>query len=330
MTEDNENATGYPQHPDDSRGDMWSIIDRRRCQDTLWPKWVTVHLTDLCNHHCDWCWYSRSEQSISPELLIDAINVLASKECSEITVSGGGEPLLYPAFSDVLEALALLPSIRKRLYTNGSLLGRFAASAHVFDYIRVSIDAGGSESYAKEHRAPRSVYHDTLELLGIWASRPNLVDVGISVVVHSRNVSNLPQLVQDCERYGINKIFLKPKMRGLVRESFPHIAELYSDSVRIHFVRDLGVYGQPDEQASSLAALLSTNDSIYPCCHLQSERFKIASLRDIRTHERAARVFGGPRHLDALRSYSSIGHPCRIHDAWLDQINWLRASPLET
>lgn len=154
----------------------WLLRERGRLPES--PKQVQLILSDLCNQDCVWCAYRMSGYT-SNELFMGesepaayghnnpkrwvpterALSLLDEfKEVGVLSVqfTGGGEPTVHPQHEDIFEK-ALSLGLRCSLVSNGvkwsepliqELLPRF-------DWVRVSIDAGNEESYARIRRTPK-------------------------------------------------------------------------------------------------------------------------------------------------------------------------------
>ncbi len=306
-------------HPDDRRGDSETIRARESTDGDFTPRWLSIHPTDHCNHRCDWCWYERSKDAVARNSLLTALSTLLHAGDVDLVVSGGGEPTLYPGFSDLLAVLETTTGVHRKLYTNGSRLGRTDSISAAFDYVRVSIDAGGPEAYSVEHGCDPSEYYRTLEALARVGSETS---VGVSAVVHERNASTIPRLVQDCERFGIRTLVLRPLLVGQSRQSMPEVGEVASDFVDVLVVSDPGVYSQPTLGVAALPLLLAPDGFVYPCCHAVGPEFRIAAISEL---EEGSWV-GSERHLSALRAYVQKPHSCQAFDPQLDYVRLGRYS----
>ncbi len=302
-----------PAHPDDSRPDAEVVRFRMTDPLDLSPCWLTVHPTDRCNHRCDWCWYERTSDVADEVELLAAIRALVDGGVQDIAVSGGGEPTMFRGFDTLLSMFEQMEGVRRKLYTNGSRIDRFGGLANAFDYIRVSLDAGGPDAYALEDGCDPSDYHRILESVAGLATQTR---VGVSAVVTARNVASMPQLLADCERFGIPTLFLKPLLVGFEREELPILPTLQSDLVDVHLVRDLlGRYENlPTRSVAALPLLLAPDGFAYPCAHAFGPDFRLGTLADVAEPEWSS----GSRRAQVLDSYAAFPHSCRAFDAWLD------------
>jgi MoaA/NifB/PqqE/SkfB family radical SAM enzyme len=127
------------------------------------PRRVELHLTNKCNHNCIVCWirspYLKSsfdeyyKQELSCDTVLSLIDELYKMGVDIIHISGGGEPLMHPAFWDILCAIKK-KRIACRLNTNFSLLDEEGIKKLIsckLDELTASVWAGSPESYAKTH-----------------------------------------------------------------------------------------------------------------------------------------------------------------------------------
>ncbi|MEI6831362.1 MAG: radical SAM protein [Candidatus Omnitrophota bacterium] len=125
------------------------------------PKFVQIDLTDDCNNSCLCCWCNSSlkkEKSsqrdyLDYSALIKIIDELKQMGTREITLSGGGEPFMYPQLLDVV-AYIKKKGINCQLYTNFTLatkesLRRLADLG--LDRLIVSLWAADSKVYSLLH-----------------------------------------------------------------------------------------------------------------------------------------------------------------------------------
>ncbi|MCE5239400.1 radical SAM protein [bacterium] len=303
-------------HPDDRRRDMRTVRDRLARPEHLWPSVVTVHPTNRCDHRCGWCWFQRDGTCIDMQECIRALEVLIGMGAREIVVSGGGEPLLHPDIRELLAFLGSVPTVTRRLYTNGSQLAALPELREAFDYVRVSMDAGEAQLYSVLHGTGATAYGATLAALGELGQSAAAPLVGVSMIVTDANMHTCTSLIADCRRLGIPFVFLKPMMDTLTHRSLPavHIAD--ADQVQVH-VRE---GRRPDSQTllpmpmsvAAMAIALTADGGLYACCHLCGEEHRLCHCGD----RRLSAAIGALRHRRALEHYRSLQHPCRAHDAW--------------
>lgn len=305
-------------HPDDPGPKLASLDARLRIAGIGWPASVTVHPTDVCNHHCSWCWFQRSSDRVDMPTVTAALELFVRRGAEEIVVSGGGEPLLHPNVRDLVSALQAWPGVHRRLYTNGSRLSRFPEIHRAFDYVRVSMDAGGAKLYSRLHGARESDYWRILKSLSNIARSSSGTRVGVSVVETSENCHSLDTLIADCAASGVDHVLVKPLLNNTKRASVAHIVQIAeAPQVKIENrsfpLPNLPVRGGPCPlEAMSFSVLIAPDGDLYPCCHLLGEQWRIAAV-DVLALSTA---IGSDHHRKVLQEYARASHPCGIHDLW--------------
>lgn len=241
------------------------------------------------------------------------LEAMVLRNTREITVSGGGEPLLHPRVSELLTYLASIRQVHRRLYTHGGLLERFGpAIAESFDYVRISIDAGDAEVYSLLHGTSQEAFHK------LFASARDLINagtsLGLSMVVTRDNAQTVLPLIERCAEYNIRYVFLKPLMEGLWRVPLPTLAQIDRVGAVEVQIRDANYVNSRIEampqSVASIAATLTADNYIFPCCHLTTSDWRIAGVGDHLDCE------WDLRHTAVATAYSSVPHACRVHDAW--------------
>lgn len=165
------------------------------------PVHVQLILSDLCNQDCSFCAY-RMSSGLSRELFGTAKTHNPNRmiptakateivlDCAELGVkaiqfTGGGEPTVHPAHLELFE-LAQRLGMETSLVTNGVKLDPEHDAVLGHTWIRVSVDAGDPETYAKVRRVPighwNKVWGNVRQLASAYAGR-----LGIGFVVTPDN-----------------------------------------------------------------------------------------------------------------------------------------------
>lgn len=178
------------------------------------PVQVQFILSDLCNQDCHFCAYRMSgytsnelfvgdseraayghdnpKRWVPTERALSLIDEFKAAGVLSIQFTGGGEPTVHPEHEAIFEkALAL--GLRCALVSNGVRWSDFLIERLLpyFDWVRVSIDAGNPESYAKLRRTPIGnwdrVWGNVRRLAEIVDAedRPTIIGVGFVVTPDS-------------------------------------------------------------------------------------------------------------------------------------------------
>lgn len=282
----------------------------------FWPLSITIHPTAACNHGCAWCWFSHSADCADISKIIDAIELFLANGLEEVVVSGGGEPLLHPQIELLFEYLELQNDITRRLYTNGSLLARYPQVACAFDYVRVSIDAGGADDYARVHRESPLMYEKIFKELKAISNRSQNTEVGVSMVVNADTASTMSTLLEDCAKFDIKFVVAKPLLEKNFSKypiGFHPVNPPEGVKLMLHESRARNI--KPNTlplEISAFSILIDCDDCIYPCCHLKGDQWRIARA----TRADILKSFGSDRHIRILTSYAREVHDCPAYNLW--------------
>ncbi len=105
---------------------------------------ISTHIspTSKCNLSCSYCSVAKRNRHFQIKLPViqDYITKLKSRGLKAVTITGGGEPLLYPHFNQLVKWLKD-EGLRIALITNGTLCDK-VTTWEAFDWVRVSITSG--------------------------------------------------------------------------------------------------------------------------------------------------------------------------------------------
>jgi len=121
---------------------------------------IQLEFTTRCNHNCVYCpryliGKTRPLGDITPEmadLLVERLAEIKDKYNLTLSVSGFGEPDLYPGFIDLIYRLKVASKASMRLNTNASLLHRYGHDLIISKYvdrITLSLNLPNEELYRK-------------------------------------------------------------------------------------------------------------------------------------------------------------------------------------
>jgi len=124
------------------------------------PVSINLDLTSACNFSCPFCVDSKltnAGKSLTFGKVKRAIDTLRSHGLLSVILIGGGEPTLHKDFGEIVRYLKS-KGLQVGIVTNGSRLEKIKAVVEDLkekDWIRVSIDAAGEETFKALHR-PRT------------------------------------------------------------------------------------------------------------------------------------------------------------------------------
>lgn len=104
------------------------------------PIHVQLNLTNACNFNCDFCSCSERDKQLSIPYaeVVEMMKLYHNLGMTAVTITGGGEPLVYPELPKLLKYLKAL-NVEVGLVTNGSLLHKLSvADLNRIRWIRIS------------------------------------------------------------------------------------------------------------------------------------------------------------------------------------------------
>ena len=273
-----------------------------------------VHLvpTNRCNHHCLFCSY-RTESSRCSQLfdsrdhiprrrLYELMSEFKVAGVSSVQFTGGGEPTCHPDFGEVLQHVQKL-GIESALVTNGSFLQRLSKDNLLqLAWLRVSIDAGSPETYAKIRNVSSAVWFQVLDnIRTLTKQRENSqskIKIGLGFVVTPDNWQEVEAfLVMACAIGGgnvrIGASFFETdkeahasyhdKVKAQIDRARKHSGNLRIFDYFSDRLSDL-MQQKPDYPVCLYARLvpyIGADQQVYTCCNMSyNKRGRIGSIAE--------------------------------------------------
>jgi len=214
------------------------------------PVLVEVDPSNACNHGCHFCISSyihlpeskglrTYDKSIMPkETLMMLCKDLADMEVRAVNWTGGGEPTINPGLKDTIEYLGRR-NVKMGMFTNGTLLEKhnlYETMLQYMSWIRVSVDAGVSETYNSIRRTVKNksdwsvMLHNLRNLLKLrgnvkidraYAAMPRkltLPTIGVGFVITPDNFTEIIDFAKVFSEYSVDYCQFKPEIVNLERE----------------------------------------------------------------------------------------------------------------
>jgi organic radical activating enzyme len=192
------------------------------------PISINLDLTTACNYRCDHCidWdILNTKHRHDEESLRSSINTMVERGLRSVILIGGGEPTIYPGFTDFVRFLKDL-ELQVAVVSNGSRGDKLLEVAELFeerDWVRLSLDAGSDELFRAMHKPVKKSL--TLDEICSWIpkikERNSRFSVGFSyiivwggasreeVAIHE-NIHEVVMATERARRFGFDYISLKP------------------------------------------------------------------------------------------------------------------------
>ena len=260
------------------------------------PKQVQLILSDLCNQDCSFCAYRMSgytsnelfmgdskaakyghdnpKRWIPTDRALALMNEFKNAGVLAVQFTGGGEPTVHPKHEAIFNrALAL--ELHCSLVSNGLKWSSNLVEEILpkFDWIRVSIDAGDADAYAKIRRTPMqnwdNVWANVIDLRHAilrWQSDTRL---GLGFVVTPESFQGIPEFARLARDAGVNNIRYTAMFSTEAETPFLRIYDRICDLIKV--AKDLAT---PDfavhDNFGSRFADLKQHAPDYKTCGYQS------------------------------------------------------------
>lgn len=277
------------------------------------PVHVQMVLSDLCNQDCGFCAYRMSaglsnelfpqgkrknpNRMIPGEKAREIIDDCADLGVKAIQFTGGGEPTVHPEHLELF-ARAQVHGMSTALVTNAMTLDASHPAVRAMSWVRVSVDAGTAETYARTRRV--SARHWST----VWKNVERLSGscdgtIGVGFVVTKENFRELPLAAELAHKAGaanirVGAVFSAegvgyygdalPEIRAVLKESRERFGDFFAD-VFERRIDDLEA-GSPTDAACGyqhLTTYIGGDLGVYRCCNTAYTRSgKVADLHEMR------------------------------------------------
>lgn len=205
---------------------LWRSGLRKTAPDFA-PLSINLDLTTACNFKCPHCIDGdiiNTGKMLNLGYIKTLIGDWSKKGLKSVILIGGGEPVLYPHFEEVVKFLKGL-FLQVGIVSNGTNLKKIENICQLLDkkdWVRLSIDAGTNATFQKIHQ-PRIAI--TLEeiMAGVKKIRPKNKNcqIGYSYLIIgddkkvkniplAKNIGEIAQTAQLAEESGFSYLSLKP------------------------------------------------------------------------------------------------------------------------
>lgn len=199
---------------------MGEINKLKKNPQTVRPITVEWHLSNRCDHDCEFCTFKESVHhspnatAIFPDNLIEpTVEDLRDMGVKAVVYSGGGEPLLFPGANRVMK-LVKNAKIRQGLITNGSQIGSAQNAEAILsncDWVRISVDAATQSVYEATHGKNRSLAKTIENIRKLVEMRQgNKPQIGVSFLLTMTNYTDLLPAAKLFSDVGVNYFQAKP------------------------------------------------------------------------------------------------------------------------
>jgi MoaA/NifB/PqqE/SkfB family radical SAM enzyme len=225
------------------------LVDEVQVPRALWavaPRYVSVALTNACDLACPYCYAPKDRAMLDLERVAEWLKELDASGCLGVGF-GGGEPTLYPHFSEICRYAVKYTGLAVSFTTHGhwldhNLISDLKGSVH---FVRVSMDGIGA-TYEGLRGRSFAALRDRLDLVR------TLAPFGLNFVVNDCTLDDLDAATAFAAEVGAAEFLLLPERPShgrcgidtLTRQTLRHWVGLYRGSVSLT-VSETGAEGLP-------------------------------------------------------------------------------------
>lgn len=294
---------------------------------------VYIEITNRCNLQCRYC-YNDSNIMNYNNMTLDEINKIVEFINNNKNISlviSGGEPLLHPQFSNILDFIKK-NKYDAMIYTNGVLLSKYIKEL-ANSNIKLFVSLDGSSEIGHDYMRGTGNYNKTIsgieELLHAGFNSKHL---NFSFIINNYNIKSIENMIDLSLHYKVNKaqfVSMNPRGRGkdLSKELFPskeNIIEMWYmlsemnekyPSLKIDCdvfwqrkVISIGKY-MPGSCSICSKIRIDVSGNVFPCPFLDGNENIILNINECNLD----RIFNNEkceRYLSILKEKSDIKIPC--------------------
>lgn len=273
------------------------------------PQLIEVHPTNACNSNCFFCNQKQFHQNVDTidfRMLQNVLNTLIKGGLKRIRISGGGEPLCYPFFKEMVEILQINKVEVIGLNTNGILLSNHVnilTGNQFFKKICISLQAPTANEWSKITGNKPRVFYKILDSL--YKYKENNIfnqQIVLSFVLCEETVNHIDKMIdianelkaqcflQDLNCYTYTDAFIE---KVLTKE--PFIKACNKDKITCYFnnisrISHLSSFQKENKilqnqkvskdfcTAPWTGILLRPNGNCYICCALGGNKHIIGNI----------------------------------------------------
>mgnify|MGYP000334573371 CR=1 FL=1 len=189
----------------------------------IYPIYVEISAVGACNHRCTFCgvdYIGYQNVRWETELLKERLTEMAELGIKSVMFAGEGEPLLHKDLDNIIEHNAKI-GIDSSITTNFVMLNKknvykiFKNSS----WVKISINAGTRETYAKVHRTKESDFDKVLDNMKLAVKTKNehnlKCTLGAQMLLLPENKDEAIILAKTCKEIGLDYVVIKPYSQHL-------------------------------------------------------------------------------------------------------------------
>jgi len=189
----------------------------------IYPIYVEISPYGGCNHRCTFCaldYMGYANIGLEFKILKDTLSDMAKKGVKSVMFAGEGEPLLFKDLDAIVQHCSSV-GIDSSLTTNFVPSNTKAIKKYVehCSWIKVSLNAGTPQTYAKIHQTKEIDFHRVMQNLKDalkYRKENNLkCTIGVQMLLLPPNKDEAVILAKKCKELGVDYLVIKPYSQHL-------------------------------------------------------------------------------------------------------------------
>ena len=276
----------------------------------VFPIYIEISPVGHCNHRCTFCavdYIGYKARSIELPILKQLLKDMAKCGVKSVMFAGEGEPLLHKQLAEAI-LYAKEVGLDIAITTNGTMLTQefVEKCLHAITWIKISINGGTREVYAKIHQTKEADFDRVWNNLASTTLYRELsgakCTIGIQSVLLPDNINTVEDMVLDAKHCGLDYVVVKPYSQhnksitilykdikygnavNMALELAKHSDEKFEVVTRYISMQQ---HDSPDRGYSKcystpfLWCYLMANGDLYGCsAYLLDERFKYGNINE--------------------------------------------------
>jgi MoaA/NifB/PqqE/SkfB family radical SAM enzyme len=205
--------------------------------ESVYPIYMEVSPSGACNHRCSYCgldFMGYKPNFLKANILKERLSELGELGLKSIMYAGEGEPFLHPEMVSIIEHTKE-SGIDVALTTNGVLLRKEIVERVLIntEWIKVSINGGTRETYAKIHQSKPDDFDKVVDNLSFAAEVKKDNDykcvLGMQLVLLPENHHEVVSLAKLAREIGMDYLVVKPYSQHPQSKTNKYSTIKYSD-----------------------------------------------------------------------------------------------------